>query len=69
MAVLFQLYYVKVCLLKVKISPSKKLVIFVAMATLLKMIKIIFDFMLKALFVLEILTSLSSLFDYVQKRA
>ena len=63
----FYLVNDSVCI-KVGISPSKKIIFIYFNKSLLKILKNAFNFMLKAIFVLEILIFLPFLFGYVEKR-
>ena len=54
---------------KVALSPSRKVVFISSNESSLKIMKNVFCFMLKALFVLEIFTFLYRIFGYVEKRA
>ena len=58
----------KEALVKVGLSLSKKFAFIYFNESLLKVIKNVFYFMLKALFVLDILTFLSCFFGYIEKR-
>ena len=55
-------------LLKVRLAPSKKVVFVFSTESLVKNMKKAFYFILKALFVLKILTYLSWLFGYAEKQ-
>ena len=52
---------------KVALSPSRKVVFISSNESSLKIMKNVFCFMLKALFVLEIFTFLYRIFGYVEK--